>query len=773
VSSTAFSSIKLAGVSFISQQNGHWTKVKVRIKNSLSVVTQAEIKIITGDLEDGLSSLNWNLKIPANSQYAIDLPLFIPKNSKKNDRNQHHITQNRKAHKGTYAKKRNRHFKRSLKGEIQLLKNGAIVDRDSFIGPLVEKKLIKGLIVGESASANKNPSELWEKPEIRGLDLKICGENSHLKFSMASDVDLYSLPKLLDYKVIILRNKELIPFGWKNLLDWTQRGGLLIIDPNARVPNAMSKILKFKNNGSRLGTLAFENKTSGPFLGSDFVLETPWQSYYDLDEQKYASMRPWGLGRMVCLNYSLFLLTHLGEKSSTALMERWMPEDLPSILSSGGGLKHTIEHLKEKSGQQVWGKMTVSFYLGSFLILIMSISMLPKFKHQPEWRWGLWCGGLLLWTFVGFGIYFYSVDQKTRLSTFSFKMYSPDSSQMNELAVLHWFSGQKRRFPIHFDTKERWKLFQNSNLETKLSDKKLSWDNFQLAPQVEKAMIWKSDGDFVAPLSAPPKLQIGSKWSLTCPKEWRGNSIYLVMGRRFWSFQCRDEQTLDFDRAGSLKDFDILEGDTSWAHVIKEIFLSETGDLNLKHQVFLFRSSLSFKKWNVPKDIVLAQNGIEIWPLSPTLTGEKISWLAGAEEWTFQRAGTERRNQRGFDGLRFSDIGNLEINFKLPTWMYRSIAAESLELNFSKPLDAKSYQFIVQLNGRDKNLIPKGKRIKIPKECWSGQELKLMVKSRKRIRPNQMSSSKTEKAPAPFELIGLALHGKINPADVTINRLHP
>ena len=36
-----------------------------------------------------------------------------------------------------------------------------------------------------------------------------------------------------------------------------------------------------------------------------------------------------------------------------------------------------------------------------------------------------------------------------------------------------------------------------------------------------------------------------------------------------------------------------------------------------------------------------------------------------------------------------------------------------------------------------------------------------------------MSSSKTEKAPAPFELIGLALHGKINPADVTINRLHP
>ena len=757
--------IKLKSTSIEMASPDSWTTLHVNLENREDTDVDVELSVVSGQLDSAISGARWPVTLPAQSRYAKELPLYIP------------APKSSPSSKSSRPHKKNKHQvntpQRSFQAEVQLLRNGAIIAKDSVMGSFSKTKMINGLVIRNptsKAEKSKTPMDSWPSPNLSSAELKIMGENHRIKMKNWPSLSIQPLnASVLHGQSIVWMEelKSLNPSQFTTLQQWILGGGLLILDATRPEPHFLQQLWGYKPIHSRVGQLEFSNTKTSPLWGYAHDYDPSWSMLQDQNLIPFGAQKNMGLGRVIILEFPWADVVSNQPKLATSLMQSWLPESLDSIVEGGNGQNEALMTLKQRTGQKVWGKMTVIMFLGSLLICAMALSFVGPFRKQAEMRWGLWMGLVFLWTGTGLVIYLLNSDQSTRSSSMAYQLKSPNSPWAQEWGMASIISGEKRRFPLSFDDRSSWNVHQPTSWVALMNGMGLQWSDFSLMPQIEKNFVWKKS--MTVPLQTQLKLNIGKHWSIFIPKSWNDFDGFLVMGRRYWKLSGAGEHRLELSSAQSMqtgKDMNsfplsVFQADSSASS--SDSFRAETSDFNLLHQVFLVRQkSATAPYWNLPQDVIQHNDTLEFWRLTPEVEPSSDLILpAGVEDWSFTRTGETRRSFRGFDGIHLPVPSTLDMTLGWPTWLKGHEASpKKLSLCFSESMNPMDWKVTYLQDGKDVNLTLKGQEVNVPIKAWQEQKLQLTIKSRMRasgVGTSGMGTSTTKV----FPLLGLKWQGEI------------
>lgn len=757
--------VKLNRISVETSEANDWSSVHFELENRGADDQEVVLKLIMGDVESGVSSVDWSFLVPSRSKYARSLPIFIPVKEQASRSSQRGQSKSGPPKSGLSSLRR-RSQVRSFKAEAQLLLNGALIQRESMVGALAKQKFLKSTQWKklDGYLSFEDPRALYTTEQIQGLELRLGGQNMSIKSSSKRGASTGPMTSqdLADQRAVWLSERAFedseVAFAQTLSLNrWLRSGGLLILEATEERETTLAAFYGYRPTGPQVAELQFRGQKFGPFFGTRHGFDDSWQILKDEAGISYGATKVQGLGRLVVLNLPWKELVGGSKLWAEDALSRWLPEHLNDIVTMGNGSKEAKALMRSQTGKDVWGKNQVAVFLASLLILAFVVSKLSYFKERSEWRWAMWMALVVVWTAAGLTVYLLSVDLKTKANAVHFVMKSPDGPEVQQWGSVMVISGEKRRFDLEFEAQTHWYRELGKTFQLAIDAQHWLWKDFSLAPQVEESFHFSKLGSEAHDVTID--LSVGKQWHLSLPSSWKGES-YLVVGRQYWILKNGGKHELKFSEAKSFHSIDDESDD-----LCLNVFKSDENRLNLRHNVWLLRSGQGqTSDWNWPEDIELQTRQIEMWKVHPHVKkGEAFQLPAGTCEWSFVRAGKERSDSRAFNGHHLDLAGSMEMMIRWPSWLRdREIDVKSMDMVFAEPVSSMTYKMArINSRGKEKNIALKGRSIRSPlddkKALERGELLHFKVSPRSSRRTP--TTPDVERGNQHFPFLGIKIEG--------------
>ena len=396
------SEVKLKGVSMEPGFPGDWTVARIRLQNSKEDSKVIDLKATLGSLENSVFEQRSKVEVLGNSSRMIWMPIWIPKD----------ILEGSASKNKGQARSKQRQFVTLL---VQLFDNGALKHRETALGTLDATGLMKGMQYGRNRDKNAtydpsselNPREAAVLPEALGN-----GKKRRVFKMRADEMNGYSYlhDALLERKSVIWVKKGFDQvYGLWPLMEWVERGGLLIVDP---MPNEdlgnLSSLLGVQTGDPVWNTLKktdWKLKGDLSLEGREVFADDNWSTVFGERGVSLASSRDWGMGKVVQLNYRWDALIGKDRERAKAIADALSPKTLGNELSQSEWPAKRKLDLVMRHGNRIWARETVMMYLGSLILFSMILWFVPFFRRKPELRWGVWSLGMVVWTGAGLGVF--------------------------------------------------------------------------------------------------------------------------------------------------------------------------------------------------------------------------------------------------------------------------------------------------------------------------------------------------------------------------------
>lgn len=676
------SEVRLKGVSMEPGAPGQWTVARVRVQNSGKEHKELELKWTLGSIESSVSEQSLKFFLQAESVRMVWVPMWIPedildKNDKSNTNN-----------------KKKRNF---IEMAVQLFESGAMKSRETALGTMEEDDLMRGMNLGRNRDkvhmydplGDMKPTEGAVLPEVISW-----GKNRWTYKQRADEIQGYSYlyPDLLDRKSIfwIQKGYDQVHGIWE-VLNWVERGGLLVIDPmdqselgplaqvlgieiGAEVWDALKKV-EWKLEGDR------------PLSGREIFTSSDWERLEAERGIQVASVRKWGLGKIAMLGYRWNALVGSDRERAKSILEDLHPKSFANEFESNLWNKDTQNSLVMKHGNTIWSRDTVMMYLGSLMLFSIILWVVPFFRQRKELRWGLWTIGMLGWTGGGLAVF---LNKTSAGAKFSSEIISYGKSGGHTEKVVGYsvfYSESLRRFPVDF--KQGLDAIRETPVKSNSMQKienGLRFEDFSLQPMRINMLKWGKNVSLQLP---QVKLSWGNDLLLSFPKNLHGKKIALVMGRKIWEVKASETTRLKLSDGRNI----VAQADASvlmkTAYRLSVQGSKKKGSLGNDRNWLLYEAD-EVSPFDFPNDISKHETHVRVLSVQPEYAPGSFELAAGMSEWTFRRGkGVKswKTNDLGFDGLNFVEENvnmSLSWRFELPSEIKPRVKAKQLMLKFAK-----------------------------------------------------------------------------------------
>jgi len=754
ITSQVQAEVKLKGVSLEPSVPGDWTVARVRIENSGDRAEKVELKWTMGSVEASVFEQNTAFEMPSRSVRVVWAPLWVPSDILK------------EAPKNNNSKQRD-----FINLSVQLFQNGALKSRETALGIMEGVDVMRGMNIGR----NRDELNVYDplaalKPSEGAVTAEALswGKN-RWDFKLRSD-ELqgfgYLYPDILERKAIIWLEKGFDSTkGLWRLLNWVERGGLLIIDPmRATELGPIATMLEIEPGESTWSAIEMKEwlmDGSQVLLGRDMHASSDWKKVLSDDGVTLASTRKWGLGSIVMLHYRWNGLIGKERERAKKVLESLMPQTLANGFEANKWNDSAQHSLVMRHGNSIWSREAVMSYLGSLMLVSLLLWSVPFFKDRRELRWSLWTMAMFAWAGAGLVVYLSKTSAGAKFSSEIISLGKSGGSTEKIHAYSAFYSESQRRFSLGFrDGMDVNRLTGTKSTSMSREILALSIKDFSLQPMRINLLKWNQSQQIALP-------EVELVWSdtlrLTCPASLDGKEVALVVGRRIWEFKAQVQMSLALEQGVLLTQ----QSDTSalyqTAYRLSTQSSDKKGSLSSGHYWLIWKEQRE-SPFDFPNDIERDEQWVSVLILEPSYQSGPFQLSPGMSEWSFRRGKgvrTWKTGDIGFDGLDFANESinmNLGWRFELPEGLRERLNVDGIRLKL-KALPEGVKQNGIYLIDQDKRsrLTINGDSITIPKESLQAGAIEIEVQP---PMPKIGVSNMTSEAWKPW-IEGIEIKGKI------------
>lgn len=697
-SALSYSEVRLKGVSMEPGSPGSWTVARVRIQNSGKDHKQLELKWTLGSIESSVSEQSLEFFLPAESIRMVWVPMWIPPD-----------ILNKNASPKDNSKRRN-----FIEMGVQLFENGAMKSRETALGTIEDENLMRGMNLGRNRDVNDKYDPLGDMKPTEGAVLPEAigwGKNRWTYKQRADEIQGYSYlhPDLFDRKSIfwIQKNYDQVHGVWE-VLNWVERGGLLIIDPMEQSElGPLAEILGLKMGSEVWDALKkIEWKLEGdrPLAGREILASRDWQNIEAEQGVQLACKRKWGLGAVVMLGYRWNVLVGNDRERAKRIIEDLHPKSFANEFESSLWNSDAEHSLVMRHGNTIWSRETVMIYLGSLMLFSFILWVVPFFKHRRELRWGIWTLGMLGWSGGGLAMFLNKTSEGAKFSSeiISYGKVAGNTEKTHGFSV--FYSESLRKFPLDYfgGVDVSRKTSTKSNSMKKLVGG-IRFEDFSLQPMRINLLKWS---EYQTTRLPDIRLQWGENLKLNFPKEVQGKNFALVMGRKIWEAKAAQQTTLKLSDG---KKISRGENTSTLMQTAMRLSLQDDekkGSLGNDRQWLLYETKGS-ADFVFPEEIAREEKHVRVLSIQPEYTPGPFETKAGMCAWTFRRGKgvkTWKSNDLGFDGLDFK-VENINMSlgwrFEVPEEIHHRLKPQQLNLKVaSSPENVSPNMIYVMVGGK-------------------------------------------------------------------------
>jgi hypothetical protein len=564
------------------------------------------------------------------------------------------------------------------------------------------------------------------------------GKNRWTYKQRADQIQGYSYlhPDLLDQKSILWIQKgyDQVHGLWE-VLNWVERGGLLIIDPMEQNElGPLAEILEMKMGPEVWDALnKSEWKLEGdrPLAGREIFAGRDWKSIEANQGIQLASYRKWGLGRVVMLAYRWNALVGNDRERAKRIIENIHPKGFANEFASNYWNHDAKNTLVMRHGNTIWSRETIMMFLGSLMLFSLILWAVPFFRHRRELRWGIWTLGMLCWTGGGLAVFLNKTSSGAKFSSeiISYGKTAGHTEKIQGYSV--FYSESLRKFSLGFlggvDVSRETSTKNNRMIKNVDG---LSFEDFSLQPMRVNLLKWN---EYQATELPDVKLKWGKTLNLSFPKELQGKTFALVIGRKIWESKATQETSL------ALSDAKVISSGPEGSALMRTAMRLSLQDSDKKGSLGNDRTWLLYEAnvsapFEFPKDISKHESHIRVLSIQPEYKSGPFEAVAGMSAWTFRRGkGVKnwKSNDLGFNGLSFkTENVNMSLGwrFELPDEIKSRVKVQQLNLKVAAaPENVSRNMIYVMVQGKRQKVNVSNGVAKLPKEAMHDGRVEIEI----------------------------------------------